>query len=167
MKLYEVSRNILEFESLCESGQIPEEAIKDTLDSINMEFEEKADNIASLIKNNAAHSKALKEEANNLYKRANSKDKSNKFLSNYLLENMKLIEKMQIETNRNKINIRKNPESIELEINFIEWASKNNADHFLKYKEPLPNKTAIKEALKSGDKIPFAKLVKNERIEIK
>lgn len=167
MKLYETTEQILRFNDLCESGIIPEEAAKDTLDLMNMEFDEKADNIACLIKNNSAESKALREEAGNLYKRATAKDKSNDFLTNYLFGNMKILGKTQIETTRNKIQIRKNPESVEVDGEFINWATKNNADHFLNYKEPTANKKVIKEAIKSGEKIAHARLIKNERVDIK
>lgn len=166
MKLYETTEQILRFNDLCENGMIPEEAAKDTLESMNMEFNEKADNIACLIKNNSAESKALREEAGNLYKRATAKDKSNDFLLNYLLCNMKVIGKTCIETSRNKIQIRKNPESVEIDNDFISWAQAN-ADYFLNYKEPTPNKKAIKEALKSGENLVYARLIKNERIDIK
>lgn len=166
MKLYEITEQYLKFQDLCEIGVIPEEAAKDTLESINGEFSEKVDNIACLIKNSVAQSKALREEAGNLYKRAAAKDKASEYLTNYLLNNMKIAGKICVETNRNKITIRKNPESVEFDNDFISWAQ-INADHFLKYKEPTPDKKALKEAMKSGQNVPRARLIQNERVEIK
>lgn len=166
MKLYEISDKYLEFMELCESGLMPEEAAKDTLELIDSEFKKKADNIACLIKNSIAESKAIKEEAGNLYKRVLSKEKIIEYLKNYLKNQMMITNQSSIETTRNKITIRKNPECVELDSDFVNWAQVH-ADHFLKYKNPVPDKTAIKEILKSGHEVPHAILTKTERIDIK
>lgn len=170
MKLYEINEKIGEVLSKAEeetliNGCVSEETAE-LLENLTVSFDEKADNIACLIKNNLAHSKVLREEAGNLYKRATAKDRSNDFLTNYLFGNMKTLGKTQIETTRNKITVRKNPESVEVDNDFISWAQ-SNADNLLNYKEPTPNKKAIKEALKSGQSVEHARLVKNERIDIK
>jgi hypothetical protein len=79
---------------------------------------------------------------------------------------MAFIGKSKIETPRNRIIIRKNPDSVLLGEDFLNWAQKN-ADKFLNFREPEPDKTKIKEALKNGEKIPHACLIQKERIEIK
>ena len=50
MTLYEINQTYQEFFDKVESGEIPEEAVSDTLESLDGEFEDKADNIACYIK---------------------------------------------------------------------------------------------------------------------
>ena len=62
MKLYELSREYETLSNLWETGEIPDEAARDTLEGIAGEAEEKADNIACMVKNLNAEAKAMKEE---------------------------------------------------------------------------------------------------------
>ena len=48
MKLYEIAAEYQAFLDAVEAGEIPEEAIGDTLDGIVGEFDQKADNIAAI-----------------------------------------------------------------------------------------------------------------------
>ena len=166
MTLYEISEKYLEFMNLCEDEIFPEDAMKDTLEAIGGEFEEKADNLACLIKQLIVEVRAIKDEAAKLFKRATAKEKSVEWLKNYLKDQMEAVGKKNIETTRNKISIRRNPAGLELANGFINWARKN-ADHFLKFKEPMPDKTAIKEALKLDGSLPYAKFIQTERLEIR
>ena len=163
MKLYEISEAIREVQN----ADLPEDAKRDTLESLECDFEEKADNIACLVKENNAMSKALKEEAKKLLERAKAKDMSSEWLTNYLKESFISNGKTKIETNRNKISIKQNPESVETDEGFIVWAQSNNCDNLLKYTEPLPDKKAIKEYIKDGNILLLARLIKTERLEIK
>jgi len=163
MKLYEISEAIREVQN----ADLPEDAKRDTLESLECDFEEKADNIACLVKENNAMSKALKEEAKKLLERAKAKDMSSEWLTNYLKESFISNGKTKIETNRNKISIKQNPESVETDEGFIVWAQSNNCDNLLKYTEPRPDKKAIKEYIKDGNILSLARLIKTERLEIK
>ena len=163
MKLYEISEAIREVQN----ADLPEDAKRDTLESLECDFEEKADNIACLVKENNAMSKALKEEAKKLLERAKAKDMSSEWLTSYLKESFESNGKTKIETTRNKISIRQNPESVETDEGFIVWAQSNNCDNLLKYTEPIPDKKAIKEYIKDGNMLSLARLIKTERLEIK
>lgn len=55
---------------------------------------------------------------------------------------------------------------VEVTPDFIRWA-KENADEYLTYKEPEPNKTAIKAAIECGKEIPGAKIAEYNNISIK
>ena len=55
---------------------------------------------------------------------------------------------------------------IENEESFIEWASKGHKD-YLRQKAPEIDKTAIKNAIKSGEEVEGAKLVETVSIKIK
>ena len=49
---------------------------------------------------------------------------------------------------------------------FISWANEEH-DDFLRFKAPEINKTAVKNALKSGAEIPFASLTRSQSLTIK
>jgi hypothetical protein len=171
MKLYEISEKFFEILKIAEqetyeTGEISAETV-DLLEKINCDFEEKVDAIASYIKSLNADENAIDCEAKALQKRKERKRKSREFFISYLQNFMKLFDRTAVETPRNAVKIRKNPESVWVADEFVDWASSNGQDKFLKFKNPEPNKTAIKEALKSGEMFSFAQLIKTERLEIK
>jgi hypothetical protein len=166
LKLYEISNQYFECVREAEDCAVPEDYIKDTLAAISGEFHQKADNIACLIKNLRAESKAIKKEAQSLRERASQKDRSIDSLLEYLKTNMILLEKHAIETPRNKIRIRKNPKSLEISDEFVSWAAQH-ARHFLNYKNPEPDKIKIREAINAGENPPYVKIIQADRLEIK
>ena len=167
MKLYEIADEYKQFIEAVEAGDIPEDAIADTLESITSLLEDKADNIACLIKNITAEAEAIKAEEKNLSDRRKSKERQIDRLKSYLA--YKLINSGcgKLETARNKITFRKSESvKIEDETAFIEWAKANNAD-LLSFKEPTINKTAIKDALKVGEEITGVEIEEKQNIQIK
>lgn len=168
MKLYEISETRLRFLEAIESGEIPEEAIADTLAGIDGEFDEKADDIACYIKTLLSESQAIKSEIDTLTERAATKKHKADKLTDYLFQQFKLSGKSKLETARNVLSIRKNPPSVQIENeeSFVMWAKGNNAD-LLTFKDPTPNKKEIKIALQSGAKIPGVKLEQGEKLAIK
>ncbi|MDR2456949.1 MAG: siphovirus Gp157 family protein, partial [Clostridiales Family XIII bacterium] len=135
MPLYEISERYLSFLKSLENGEIPDEALSDTLEAIDCEFDEKADSICCFIKNLNAEAEAIKKEIAALIERRTPKLKCAERLTEYLKNQMELIKKTKIETPRNKITVKKNPESVAIDGDFLIWA-RENADEFLKWKEP-------------------------------
>lgn len=168
MKLYEIKDEYLNFLQMVEDGEIPEEAIKDTLEAIEGAFEEKADNLSCLIKSLNYEADAIKQEAKALTERARIKQNRADFLNNYLFGCLKALGKTELETPRNYLKIKNNPASVFCtdEMQFISWAQ-TNAENYLNYAAPVLNKTAIKDALKSGAEIPFVELKQGEKLHIK
>ena len=170
MKLYEITEKYRELQSLSECEDIDPQAIRDTLSLIDDEFEKKADAIACVIKNNGAMETAISTEIENLQIRKKRLKTNNRNLKSYLLNEITRVGKTKIESGRNKISISKNPESVDFDDKkkFVEWAQSNcQYDYLLKFSEPTPILTHIKEAIKSGENIRHAKLIQTERINIK
>lgn len=166
MKLYELTSDYLAFMQAVENGEIPEEAIADTLESITAGIEDKADSIACMLKNLDAECKAIKAEENRLAERRKAKEKAHERIKQYLSETLQSAGIDKIETARNSITFRKS-ESVEIdESAFIQWAQKHR-DDLLKYSAPTADKTAIKYALKDGIEIVGAELRINQNIQIK
>ena len=163
--LYEIAADYINFLEAIENGDIPEEAIEDTLEAIKSSFEEKSDSIACLIKNLDAEISAIKAEETRLADRRKAKERQKERIKSYLESTLLLAGVDKIETARNRITFRKS-EAVTVDENFIEWA-KANRDDLLTFAEPTPNKTEIKKALKEGAEIVGAELRVNNNIQIK
>ena len=167
MKLYELAADYEAFIAAMEAGEIPEEAIIDTLESIESAIEVKVDNIACLLKNLAAEAAAIKAEEDKLAERRKSKEKSHERFKAYLSDMMLKCGKTKFESARNKISFRKNDAvSIDDEEKFLEWAAVEH-NEYLTYKSPSINRTAIKKAIESGIKIDGAHIESRQNIQIK
>ena len=95
MKLYEIAKEYQAFLDAVEAGEIPEEAIGDTLDGIVGEFDQKADNIACAIKGYMAEADALKKEEGALRDRRDSKMRKADQMKHYLSEQMQKMGKKE------------------------------------------------------------------------
>lgn len=166
MKLYELTGMYAQLERV--GDEFDEQAVKDTLEGIQGEIEDKADNIASLIKNLMADVKMLKEEADTLTARAKSKQKQIDWYKTYLLDNLSSAGIGKVETARNVISIKKSPAKVMFddETKFISWATLDH-EEFIRQKEPEIDKTSVKEALKNGKEIPGAWLEQGITVTIK
>ena len=165
MKLYEVANDYLALLQAIDEGEIPEEAIADTLEAIEGEIEVKADNLACLLKTLDAEATAIKAEEKALAERRKQKEKAGERIKSYLSDVLQRLSIDKLETARNKITFRKS-DSVVVNDNFILWARENRAD-LLTFSEPTANKTAIKAALKEGAEIEGAYIESKQNIQIK
>ena len=165
MKLYELTNDIRSFMEAVEAGEIPTEAIDDTLESLDMIYEDKAENIACLIKELEAESAAIKAEAANLTERAKSKANHAERLRRYLSGSMMELGKEKLETSRCKVSYRMS-EKVVVTDDFISWAEENH-DDLLTFKTPEPNKTAIKAFIKNGGEVVGAHIETTMNLQVK
>ena len=167
MKLYEITNDYLALMEAVENGEIPEEALADTLEAITASMEEKADNVACLLKNLDAEIVAIKAEEDRLKERRRVKENAYERIKQYLSESLQRAGLSKVETARNKITFRKSEKVvIEDEASFISWAMANR-DDLLTYANPKANLTAIKFVLKDGLEVVGAELRVNQNIQIK
>ena len=168
MKLYELSKDYESLILAIENGDIPEEAVVDTLESITTLLDEKADNIACWIKQLTAEAEAIKAEEDRLKARRTAKLNRAERLTNYLSECLANSGRTKIETARNVISFRKNPEKVvfDNEAKFIEWAMLN-ADSLLNYGKPTVDRTAIRVALENGAEIEGCRIESSQNLQIK
>lgn len=168
MTLYELMEGYENFLRAVESGDVPEEAIADTLEAIEADIDEKIDNTACLLKVLEAEEKAIKEEEDRLAERRKVKANARERIKSYLTDMLLAMGKTEFETPRNKISFRKTPGKVVLadEKAFIEWAIVND-DSLLTYGKPAVNKTAIKLAIEGGRKINGAEIVVSQNMQLK
>jgi hypothetical protein len=157
MKLYEIKEQFLRLADM----ELDEQTMNDTLESLAFELEEKADNIACLIKQLTAESEAIKAESKNLAERAKAKEAKADKLTQYLFETFKAVGADKVETARNVIAIKKNPCSVVLDEGF------SNSEYMVEKVSIQPDKEKIKSDLKNGVEIAGAKLEQKERLAIK
>ena len=152
MKLYEIDNAILDCIDL-ETGEVID---TERLDALHMERDAKIENVALWIKDLKAEAEAIKAEKMALAERqrvAENKAESLKKWLAYALDGQKF------STAKCAISFRKT-EKVEIsDVGMIRLMKEH--DELLTYKDPEPNKTAIKQALKDGLTVQGVQLVQN------
>ena len=144
------------------------EAWFDTLEGMELEIEDKAENVAVYIKGTPPEPEALKAERDRLSARIKARQNAAERMKKYLLDNMTRLSRKKIETPRAVISVRNNAETVNIldEDMFTDWAQKNH-DEYLRYKAPEIDKTAVKKAMQNGEEIPCCELVRTQSVTIK
>ena len=158
MKLYEIENAILDCIDL-ETGEVID---TERLDALHMERDAKIENVALWIKDLKAEAEAIKAEKMALAERqrvAENKAESLKKWLAYALDGQKF------STAKCAVSFRKT-EKVEIsDVGMIRLMKEH--DELLTYKDPEPNKTAIKQALKDGLTVQGVQLVQNMSTIIK
>lgn len=155
MKLYEISDTYRAFMAALDAGEIPEDAIGDTLDGIEGAFDDKADSIACLIKELRLEAAGIKTEADNLTARARRAQAKADRLQSYLFTHMQAMGKSRITTSRNALSLRKGPVScrIEDEDTVLGFLSMHHMEDCIK-REVSIRKKPLLDRMKEGEEIP-------------
>lgn len=159
MKLYELTDNYLAVLELAEESDSI--AIKDTLDSIESVIDEKAENIAKLIKSLEATEEALKNEIQRLQQRKTSINNNIRNIKDYLQSEMERSGKMKIKGTLFNIGIQNNPPSLK-----VVDEKKIPLDYFIE-QEPKLDKALVKEKLRGGEEIEGAEMIQTKGVRIR
>lgn len=181
-KLFEISADILAIVEQQEEIPQTTEALELALNSLQIEFQDKALGIAHYILNEEADIDAIDTELERLTKMKQSKENKIKWLKAYLQTQMEIIGKDKIQTPLRKIAIQNNPKSVNItNENIIPDAykkftvtlsdSKYLKDVLIAAPESKVDmsisKTKIKEALEQGVGVEGAEIVQGKRLVIK
>jgi hypothetical protein len=159
--LYQIEQSILD----CIDTETGEIIDAEKLNSLIMARDQKVESVALWIKNLLSDADAFKAEKDAFTEREkaarNKADNLKQWLSTVL-------DGQKFSTSKVQINFRSS-ESVEIEDEkkFVDWAWDNERDDLLTYKDPTPNKTAIKQLLKSGKTLDGVSIVKNQNIQIR
>lgn len=160
MKLYELAQNYLNLQELLENPEVPKELILESLGEVDGEIEEKAENIAKLIKTVDLEIKAIKEEETRLSNNRKAMENKSKALKDYLEGAMISTGKTKFKGNLFSFNIQKNAPSVDvIDENLI-------PKEFIEL-EPKVKKKEILAALKNGEVIEGVKLKQTESLRIR
>ena len=155
-KLYELVREIEDFEFIIdeETGEILN---ANDLDKLELEKNEKIEQLCLWQKNLKSDAAAYKAEADSFKKKqkaAENKAESIKNHIEYILSGEKF------KTDRVTVSYRKSEQVECLDMSLVD-------DDYLRFKEPELDKTKIKKALKDGIKVGGCMLVEKQNMQIK
>ena len=161
--LYEIDQDILD----CVDAETGEILDSEKLDALQMEREEKLENIALWVKDLTAESNAVKEEADKLTARKRALDNKITALKSWLLialdgEKLKTPRCNVYQTHNTRVNVID-------EQSVTNWIQTNckEPEQFLKFTLPEIRKDALKKVIKEGTEIPGACLEETEGVVIK
>lgn len=153
MTLYEIDQQLLNCIDL-ETGEIID---ADKLTALQMERDEKIENVALWIKDLKAEIDALKAEKQAFADRQKSAERTLESLNKWLTG---ALAGEKFKTTKVAVSFRKT-KSVQID-NILDLD-----ENFLRYKDPEPDKKAIKDAIEAGQAVKGAQLVENTSISVK
>ena len=139
-------------------------AIRDTLEGLIGDFEDKAEAIACVIRNLESTADMIEESARRQNERADALRKRSAFLRTYLLGAMTLVKKRKIQSPLFLITVRLNPPTAKIIDEKLV-----PPDYWVQPQTPPAqlDKRAILEVLKAGKEVAGAALIQGERLDIR
>jgi len=162
--LYQLTHQLRELNELADSDDFPAEALRDTLDALEGDYQVKARNIGLLTRNIEASAEMIREAAKAMLSRADRLEKRSESIKAYLLYNCQASGITRIECPEFVIAVRKNPPAV-----IVDDESQIPAEYFVQPPAPPPrlDKVSLKKAIQAGTEVPGAHLLQSERVEIK
>lgn len=105
MKLYELTQSMEELKQLITEGELDNDMLLSTLESVELDIETKADNICCIIKELEGNINTLTSEKERLMRLSERYNNNIDWLKNYLKINLVKIGKEKLKTDRFSINI--------------------------------------------------------------
>lgn len=165
--LYTLTEQMQQFIEMVDNGEIPEEAIADTLEALEGEITAKIDDIAVAVKNMQAFCAALKAEEDTLKKRRQKKERELERLTQYLTYALNTHGMDKHESARCKVSFRTSTGvRVSDTAAFLEWAKKNAPELINTKVTEAPALTTIAEALERMD-VPFCEIETRKNVQIK
>lgn len=161
MTLYELTDNYKNLLEMAQNPDIDEQAIKDTLESMQGDIEEKADGYAKVIKELSAEADKLSAEIKRLTERKNVIQNSIAYMKQSLTNAMVVTGNTKFRTDYFSFNIQKNPPALIVD---DETAI---PDEYLIPQNPKIDRNAIINHLKSGNNVSYAHIEQSEGVRIR
>lgn len=162
MKLYEISNNYIDLFNQADQDESIRDALDDTLEVIESEFEEKAINVAKYILNLEIEAEAIKNAESGMKDRRVTLDKKISWLKHYTRTHMEKVNKTKLWCPEFEMKIKKNPPSLIIRDEELIPAQ------FKKIVKTVSiDKKSIKDILKDGVGVKGCHLEQSNRLEIK
>ena len=161
MTLYEMTDNYKAVLEMAQNPDIDEQAIKDTLETIQGDIKEKADGYAKVIKELDGETDKLTAEIKRLTDRKNTIQNNIAYMKQSLKEAMTATGNLKFRTDLFSFNIQKNPPAL------IVDNEETIPSEYLIPQEPKIDKKAIIDLLKNGNKVPYAHIEQSEGVRIR
>lgn len=161
--IYEIADRFNIILQMMDDPDFDQDALNDTFEAIDGEFEDKADNYARIMKNMEGDIEALKNEIKRLSDKKATLENNIKRMKETLQVNMISTGKMKFKTDLFSFGIQKNAPAV-----IVDTDINNLPPEFLKFREPEVNKTAIKEAIQNGEDLTgYAHLEQSQSLRIR
>lgn len=157
--MYEITEQFRALANMDGTDEEIAQAIKDTWESVELAFEEKAENYAKIIKADIAYVKNINDEIARLQALKKPVESKTERMITTLTTAMQAAGRVKFTTPLFSFNIQKNAPSV------IVDDESTIPDEYKTYETKI-NKTAIKEVLKNGT-VPGAHLEQSESLRIK
>jgi len=144
MKLYELTEEYLTLQEMAYDPEVDEQVLKDTMEGLFGEIEDKADGYAKIILGMKSDMAALKEEEERLYARRKSIENRSRWLKENLMANMQAMGKRKIKTALFSISIQGNGGKEPL---IIDGTIDDIPGKYLIPRPPVPNDEEIRKLL--------------------
>lgn len=158
--LYELKSEYLQLRDMAGDPDISPEALRDTMDAINGELEDKADGYARVIRELEAEEAGLDAEIKRLQARKSAVSGNKGRIKDALESAMRETGKLKFKTALFSFGIQKNPPSVAI-------LSENIPLDYLVVPEPQPDKKRILAELKAGVSLDWAELRQTESLRIR
>ena len=146
MNIFNLSDDYMQILGMMEDPDLDKQMLKDTMEGIEGALEDKFDNYVFVAKEMQADIKALEETIKELQARKDSKEANLKKMKEIMTLVMNTTGKVKFKTSLHSYWVQKNPESVVIDTEDVRAIPED----YLTFKEPEPNKTAIKAAIKDG-----------------
>lgn len=166
MKLYELSQQYRALEALESSDDLPPEVIRDTLEGLTGQLQEKATNVGLFIRNLESTADAIEEAAEAMRMRGARLRKRAQSLHEYLKLNMQASGISKVESPYFTLCLKKNPPTVVIDSENLIPARFMRTPEPPPPPKPVPDKKAIGDAIKAGEEVPGAHSEQYERLEI-
>lgn len=159
--LYQLTEAYQELLSMALDPDTDPEALADTMEAIEGEFEDKADGYVKVMRNLEADASAIKAEIARLTERKKHIEANVDRMKRSLETAMRLTGKTKFKTSLFSFNIAKNPASLKID------NPDRVPDEFLIPQEPKIDSAAIKKELKEGVVYDWCHLEQSESLRIR
>lgn len=164
MTLYALTDKYRTAEAQMTDLGMDEVTIRDTLEALQGEVQEKVTSVAMIVRNLESLAEQIKAAEKQMAERRKSIEARAEWLKGYLLQNMVAVGIQSVESPWFAIKVRQNPAAVTV----LDEAA--IPPEFWRTPEPPPpalDKKAIAETLKAGGDVPGATLTRGNRLEIK
>ena len=164
LTLYEIAAEYrADMEKLADLN-LPAETVKDTIESISGDLQEKSKNIGFLVQHLETLADGMKQAEDQMHSRRKALESRIQSIKDYTLDTMLRHNIQKIETPYFNLTVVKNPSSVEV------YDANQVPSHFMRMPPPPPptlDKVAIAESLKHGEDVPGCRLTQKVRLQIK
>ena len=161
--IYELTQGIQMLWDLMDAGELDDDTLIDAMENTQEELNVKLENYCKFIKNLESDIDGLKAEEKRLAAKRKTMENTIERAKKAMQWAMNAAGEKKVKGSLFTISIQKNPEKVVLETEDVNLIP----SHYVKYKEPEIDKAKVKEDLKAGVELSFARLEQSEGIRIR